>query len=210
MKKGNPPSIVLEHYNASIANINRNQIFNQVLIFKIIYGVAEGMRYVHFKNIIHRNLNPKNIFIIDDNMLKIGEFGISTLYSLDEQLSLSSQNILGDIQYIAPELQNAEIYDKSVDVYSFGVLFYYLLNERKLPTFDKNNEIGKKIPETFNKYASEFIKKCISIDPKDRPSFEVICKFLTNNYKKMFKINEVQAKEINRFFNQLKTIIPVY
>lgn len=43
------------------------------------------------------------------------------------------------IQYIAPELQNIEINDKSVEIYSFGFWFYYLINERKLPTFEKNN-----------------------------------------------------------------------
>ncbi|KAK8880826.1 hypothetical protein M9Y10_003520 [Tritrichomonas musculus] len=124
--ENNPPSIVFEPYTQNLETLTKNKRLNQVNIFKIVHHIAEGMRYVHFKSIIHRNLNPRNIFITVDKKVKIGGFGISKLISAEEQLTFS-QSRQGDLRYLAPELKNDQ-YDRTVDVYSFGVLFLYLLN----------------------------------------------------------------------------------
>ena len=73
-----------------------------------------------------------------------------------------------------------------------------------LPTFDENMELRLKIPKTFKKYTSDFIQRCLNIDPKNRPSFVEICDELTNNYAKIFNISEIEENDIKTIINQSK------
>lgn len=166
------------------------------------------MKYVHNLNIIHRNLNPMSIFIIEDNEenddinIKIGEFGISELFSLQEQLTLSTRGILGNIKFIAPELtnDNDNNYDKKVDVFSFGVLIIFIINEGILP------KIGNKfiIPSNFNHFTSDLIKKCIKTEPKNRPSFKMISDELEKNYNEIIEMTKAEDEKIKAFIDNYK------
>ena len=72
----------------------------------ILWQIAEGLKYMHNKNLGHRDIDPKNI-MIKDGEIKIVDFGFSTLLSRKSQLVNS---LVGKQLYIAPEIMRDEEY----------------------------------------------------------------------------------------------------
>ena len=56
---------------------NKNELIDEKIIIHIILQICEGLKEIHDNKIIHRDLTPDNIFINDNNKIKIGDFGIS-------------------------------------------------------------------------------------------------------------------------------------
>ena len=169
-----PPSIILEHCLQNIEDAIQKNSFSKQQIIYSIYQIAEGMKYVHFQKVIHRDLKPSNILITDDGTIKIGDFGISKIIEKDSDKESLTTGI-GTLFFMAPEIINEEKYDEKVDVYSFGVLVYFILSGGEMPKI-KIRDIccGNKasIPSEFNKFAKDLIESCWNFDPSQRPSFD--------------------------------------
>jgi serine/threonine protein kinase len=104
--------------------------------------MAEGVRYIHSKNLVHRDIKPDNvlIYVKDEVLLKISDFGCSK-QSRDGVFSVSSQ-ISGNQNYLAPEI--LRIIDSEVrpsdnkmtnasDVFALGCTFYKFLTRGHHP-----------------------------------------------------------------------------
>lgn len=105
--------------------------FSNTETVKVIYQIAEGMKYIHSKKVIHRDLKPTNILLSSDGTVKICDFGISKLMTIEEQTMTRG---LGSQKFMAPEILNEEDnYDEKVDVYSFGVVVFFVLSSGQLP-----------------------------------------------------------------------------
>ena len=171
----NKPGILFEYCEKNLEDIIQcEKLSNEKTVF-IIYQIAEGMRFAHSKKIIHRNLKPTNILFTEKTnefTVKITDFGTPDLLSIEEQLSSC---ISISQKFMAPELFDEEKnYTEKVDVYSFGVLVYYILSEGKLPKIKLLDFLsGKKpqIPSNFTPLAKELINACWSFQPENRPSF---------------------------------------
>ena len=81
------------------------------------------------RNVIHRDIKPGNIFINEFGDYKLGDFGIAR--KLENMTSGLSQK--GTYNYMAPEVVKGNRYDATVDIYSLGIVLYWLLNKRRLP-----------------------------------------------------------------------------
>lgn len=154
-------------------------------------------------------MKPTKILIARDGTVKICDFGISELMTIEEQ---TMKRGLGSHKYMAPEIINEEdSYDEKVDVYSFGVVVFFVLNggdlkKIKIGDFFK----GKKaeIPSSFNEFSKKLINDCWSFDSKDRPSFQAILDNLERNHYNMIKLNTIEIKNNESFVKQHKTKIP--
>lgn len=80
-------------------------------------------------NIIHRDIKINNVFVNRYGTFKLGDFGISK--QLEKTQSAVSQK--GTNMYMAPEVFRGESYDKTVDIYSLGIMMYRLLNQGRFP-----------------------------------------------------------------------------
>ena len=169
------------------------------------------MKYVHFRKIIHRDLKPNNILVASDGTIKICDFGVSKLMTLEEQTMTLG---VGTQKFMAPEIINEEEnYDEKADVYSFGVVIFFILNNGVMPNI-KIGDIfrGKmaEIPSSFTQFAKELINSCWSFDPNGRPSFKQIISLMESNKYKLIDLNDSELKELQSRIELQKAKIPKY
>ena len=154
-------------------------------IAKIIYRIGKAIQYLHNYGMVHRDLKPENIVFgknNDINSLKIIDFGLTVTLGYEETVN----DLMGTVTYLAPEVYTNKPYDFKVDVWSIGVILYYLLSGI-LPFDDENlNDelIGKKIVFSHHEFAKEFF------EGRSRMVINLIEKCLEKNPEKRIDINE--------------------
>jgi NIMA (never in mitosis gene a)-related kinase len=85
--------------------------------------VAYGLRFLHSKNIIHRDCKPENVLIDAQFRLKLCDFGVSKML---EDAKPHLQTTVGTLTYMSPEVYLHRPYDKSCDVWALGLILYEL------------------------------------------------------------------------------------
>jgi 5'-AMP-activated protein kinase catalytic alpha subunit len=86
--------------------------------------IIHGLDFVHRNNITHRDLKPENILIDENNIIKIGDFGLSNVMKDGKLL----KTFCGSYLYAAPEIIDQKKYEgTSIDIWSCGVILYFLL-----------------------------------------------------------------------------------
>jgi serine/threonine protein kinase len=86
----------------------------------------EGMEFIHATGVLHRDLKPDNILVINDKEVRLADFGLALLPG--DELDLEElQNGVGSLSYLPPELLDGKFYDSRSDLYSLGVCFYEAL-----------------------------------------------------------------------------------
>lgn len=152
--------------------------------------IARGMNYLHEHkpvNLVHRDLTPKNLLMDNAGHLKVADFGLSKL------LEASSKNILetysmtgttGSYRYMAPEVYRGETYDKSVDVFSFGIIVAEMFEggpawESENPEWVAGKRAHDKVrpaltARTYPKGLKELLKSCWDDIREKRPTFSEI------------------------------------
>ena len=80
------------------------------------------------KGIIHRDIKPQNIFVSEHGDYKLGDFGIAKTVE-----KTTGGTKIGTYSYMAPEVYNNQPYGTAADIYSLGLVMYWLLNEHRLP-----------------------------------------------------------------------------
>ena len=161
-------------------------LFTEEKVASIIYQIASGIKYLHQYGIVHRDLKPENIMLTEPNdngKVKIMDFGLSKIMGPQEK----SNDGFGTINFVAPEVLLRTPYNKSVDIWSIGVMIYYMLSGQ-LPFDDPsdNDEVIAKMtvfnevefPKQFFEKRSplviDLISKCLIKDPEKRITIDNI------------------------------------
>ena len=173
------PAILLEY-----CKFNLGQVIHQLEDFElvgVIYEICSAMKHVHSKNIIHRDLKMANILINLKKHVKICDFGIAKGIDLETYTSLTHG--VGTLAFMAPEIFDENIkYNEKVDVYSFGVILFFILTKGKMPKFLKKEKYESlSLPNSINELSCSIIKRCWSLSPEERPSFEEILNLTVSN-----------------------------
>ena len=135
---------LLEKYYMTMSdflNIKTADIFD---IVKIVIGICEALSECRNAEVLHLDIQPKNIYIDNINSVRLGDFG-SSMFEKD----ISENNSMrGTLAFIAPEVYNEGKCSEQSDIYSVGLILYSLLNKRTLPfmdVFDKDKAIHKRL-----------------------------------------------------------------
>lgn len=97
-------------------------------ILKLGKDICRALLCFDQKGIIHLDVKPENIYLTEFGDYKLGLFDASGI--LDHFLSITN---IGRDRFMAPEVEKLQKYDKTVDIYSLGLVLYWLLNGRRMP-----------------------------------------------------------------------------
>ena len=145
---------------------------------KLLYQIASGMTAAHEQKVIHRDLKPSNVLINDEGHLKVVDFGIASASTSSDSTLTGTGSIIGSPAYLAPERAIGADADERCDIYSLGVMAYYMLSG-KLPYRGAPMDVimqhrkGNPVPMTdINPAIPEEVVKLVTsmmmIEPEDR------------------------------------------
>ena len=107
--------------------INRKGLLNWKEALHFATQITKALAHAHSRGIIHRDIKPHNIMILKDGSVKVADFGIARLLSVQNTLT---QEALGSVHYISPEQAKGGQIDARSDIYSVGVVMYEMLTSR--------------------------------------------------------------------------------
>ena len=202
--------IVMEYICGDLLTFirKRNKLNEQISKF-IFKQIIEGLRYIHKKNIIHRDIKLDNILIDTTNTVKICDFGVSRKIQRGEKI----YERCGTPAYIAPEIYKKIGYTGfQSDVWSAGITLYYMLSGN-LP-FKGNNihdlenaillgEYNKIRDISFE--ASDIIDKMLKLNPSERITIEEILR-----HPWLRNVNLANRHKLNIFTKAEKKVLSKY
>eukprot|EP00357_Protocruzia_adherens_P012247 CAMPEP_0115003950 /NCGR_PEP_ID=MMETSP0216-20121206/18918_1 /TAXON_ID=223996 /ORGANISM="Protocruzia adherens, Strain Boccale" /LENGTH=445 /DNA_ID=CAMNT_0002369857 /DNA_START=176 /DNA_END=1513 /DNA_ORIENTATION=- len=169
------------------------------------YQVAEAIRYVHQKDIIHRDIKSANVFVQEDNTVKLGDFGLcKNLKSKRSKVRFYSQ--VGTDCYFSPETVKGTAYarGKAADVWGLGCILYEMVSLRfmwELPFHlggeclsDPNvvNELVEELDDRYSKTIKSLIKRLLHPEAAHRPDIDEVLK---KKYVKQFRHTNSRSRK---------------
>ena len=148
-----------------------------------IFDIARGMKFLHSRHIIHRDLKSLNVLIDGNKKTKICDFGLSRFYDSNDA---TMTNNIGTPHWMAPELLGPSgQYDTKVDVYAYAILLWEIcacaipyqgLMAPQIIARVLVNDMRPEIPSNVSPALKQLIQECWARDPKARPTFAEIVK----------------------------------
>ncbi|MBX3460131.1 MAG: protein kinase [Planctomycetes bacterium] len=121
------PYIVMQLVDGvPVSRLVSRQGVDPLLAVKITAQVARGLAYAHKRGVVHRDIKPDNLLILNNGRVKISDFGVAAAMGSDAAGGHS-----GSPPYMSPEQCRGEPVDGRSDIYSLGVTLYLLLTGRR-------------------------------------------------------------------------------
>lgn len=205
---------------------NPRPSLNQVRTFS--KQIERGLRAFHRLEMIHQDLKPENILIDENKTLKIIDFGSTKIAGIEEiYLPIEVNNILGTINYTAPEYHTGEAGSNRSDIFSLGVIVYEMLTghlpygkEMSIKNIKRANYISlKRYNPEIPIWVDKAIEKAVNINPENR--FSILSEFtyalnkpdsslINNDYVPLIKRNPVRTWQIISSILIIINIILIY
>lgn len=152
------------------------------ITIRVGMDICDALSLCKKRSIIHRDIKPHNIFVSRDGHFKLGDFGVA---KISESVRPGTQ--IGTFRYMAPEVYYHRPYGPQADIYSLGLVLYWMLNRRRTPFLPLDGDVpgaetvsladerrfrGEVLPPPANgsPQLHRIILKACAFDPKDRYS----------------------------------------
>ncbi len=96
-------------------------------ILRIATGIAQGLKFIHSRQVFHRDMKSMNILIDENFRAKIADFGMAKTKSSS---SIMTQSTAGTFTWMAPEVMIGQPYNERVDIYGFGTVLWEMVTNR--------------------------------------------------------------------------------
>ena len=139
--------------------------------------ILRALQHAHDKGIVHRDIKPHNIMLLQDGTIKVMDFGIAR-FARDDGRTVTDKAI-GSVHYISPEQARGDVTDEKSDIYSVGVMLFEMLTG-KLP-FDSDSAVSvalmqmqavpkmpRQLNETIPEGLEEITVRAMQKDPMQR------------------------------------------
>eukprot|EP01038_Epipyxis_sp_PR26KG_P014362 gene14362-19264_t len=160
---------------------------------KACLDCTRAVHFLHSIGYIHRDIKAENFFVNRKGIVKLGDFGESTLIPNKATVAGNHENvrrmtILGTVSFMAPELiKGTKVYDESIDIYALGITFWEIWTHGKDPYENISQfQIYEKVSEGYrpkieSDWPIEFVEIMTSAwqhDVKNRPNSSELCSFV--------------------------------
>ncbi len=157
----------------------KGKYFSEKQILDWFTQICLSLKHIHDKKILHRDLKSQNIFLTENGIVKLGDFGIAKCLECTYEKALT---VIGTPYYLSPEIVNNKPYSFKSDIWSMGVLLYEM-TALKMP-FDATSLplLSLKIikgnynapPLCFSRELRNLITTLLIVDPNKRPNINEI------------------------------------
>ena len=188
-----------------------------------ISQILKALEHAHANGVVHRDIKPQNIMLLDNGQLRMMDFGIARISRAENQLL--SGKAMGSVHYISPEQAKGDETDCTSDIYSVGVMMYEMLSGH-LP-FDADDMVEVAIkqisdqPKSLHEIAPEVPNALVEITekamaklpqnryPSARAMLEALDTYVQNPsvlFEYQYITEEAPEKVVKRTMNQNRAI----
>jgi len=156
------------------------QVYDEKQVIRLGTDLCQALTHCHGQHIIHRDIKPENIFVSKTGDYKLGDFGVAKITD-----KTATGTKIGTYDYMSPEVYHGQHYGHGADLYSLGLVLYWMMNNRRTPLLPAAPQIpsagekesarnrrfsGENLPPPVN--GSEALKRVVlkacAYDPKER------------------------------------------
>eukprot|EP01130_Rhizamoeba_saxonica_P018711 TRINITY_DN9458_c0_g1_i1.p1 TRINITY_DN9458_c0_g1~~TRINITY_DN9458_c0_g1_i1.p1 ORF type:complete len:563 (-),score=114.55 TRINITY_DN9458_c0_g1_i1:36-1697(-) len=165
---------------------SKTSLYKRILMMK---DIAAGICWLHQREnhqIIHQDLKPSNILVAENGVLKLCDFGLSTLYDSNKHVL---EGRIGSAIWMAPEALSGDKHDEKVDIFSWALIAWQILTGETMPykkywlsdSFEELfqgkcvNQERPIIPESTSSLLANIIISAWNANPRKRPSASELC-----------------------------------
>jgi len=155
--------------------------FSETQILDWFVQIVLALKHMHDRKIVHRDIKASNIFLTSMNVVKLGDFGISSCLSHTNDFL---QSFAGTYFYLSPEIINNQPYNYKTDIWSLGVVLYELCtlhppfttikNDKKMLESKIKAGKYKEIPMIYSQELKNLVASLLTVSHTRRPSVKEI------------------------------------
>ena len=160
----------------------RSSPFTEDFILNVFVQICLALKHVHDRKVIHRDLKPQNIFLMQSGNAKLGDFGIAKVLSKTME---QARTLVGTPYYLSPEVVEGQPYSFASDIWAIGAVLYEMCALRPPFMAESIHALAIKIIEgryepISSRYSSELSSLVTALlvrEPANRPSIHQILRF---------------------------------
>ena len=155
--------------------IEREKKLSEEQVLDIVAQTSRALGAAHARGLVHRDIKPGNLLITPDGKVKITDFGIARV---GDQVPLTKTGqVMGTVQYLAPEQATGKPSTPATDLYALGVVAYEALSGKRPFTGENQmaiamahiNEMPPALPESIDPRVQNLVLSCLAKKPTQRP-----------------------------------------
>lgn len=155
--------------------LEREKILPSSRVLSIVAQTAAALHQAHLAGLVHRDIKPGNLLITPDGTVKITDFGIARL--ADQVPLTATGQVMGTVQYLAPEQAGGKPASPATDIYSLGIVAYEALAGKRpfrgesqvAIAMAQIKETPPELPSSIPEPVRRMVMSCMSKKPEGRP-----------------------------------------